>query len=118
MCVIERVRRIGDVEQRETLFAITSLGAKEASASRLLELARGHWGIENELHWVKDVVLGEDACRVRTNHGPQILSGLRNAALRLLHRNGLGQIASALRHLAAFPLKAIQLVTLDRIADL
>jgi predicted transposase YbfD/YdcC len=106
------------VEQRETVFAITSLTAKEASASRLLELARGHWCIENQLHWVKDVVLGEDACRVRTNAGPQILSGLRNAALRLLHTNGLGKIASALRHLAAFPVKAVQLVMQGRIADL
>ena len=73
VCVIERVRRINGREQRETLLAITSLSAKEASASRLLELARGHWGIENELHWVKDVVLGEDACRVRTGDAPQIV---------------------------------------------
>lgn len=118
VCVLERVRGVGGVEQRETVFGITSLTPKEASAGRRLELTCGHWGIENELHWVKDVVLGEDACRVRTHGGPQILSGLRNAALGLLHQNGLGQIASALRHLAAFPLKAIQLVTLGRIADL
>ena len=118
VCVLERVRRIGDREERETVFAITSLTPKAASARRLLALARGHWGIENELHWVKDVVLGEDACRVRSNGGPQILSGLRNAALHLLHGNGLGQIASALRHLAAFPLKAVQLVTQGRIVDL
>jgi hypothetical protein len=70
------------------------------------------------VHWVKDVVLGEDACRVRTAAGPQVLSGLRNAALRLLHRNRLGQIASALRHLAAFPLKAVQLVTVGQLTDL
>ena len=99
------------------MFAITSLTPTEASACRLLELAREHWGIENQLHWVEDVVLGEDACRVRTDDGPQVLSGLRNAALRLLHRNGLSRIASVLRHLAAFPLKAVQLVTLGRIAD-
>jgi hypothetical protein len=118
VCVLERVRRVGGVEQRETAFAITSLTPGEASASRLLGLARGHWSIENQLHWVKDVVLGEDACRVRTGGGPQILSGLRNAALRLLRDNGLGRIASALRHLAAFPLKAVQLVTQGSITDL
>ena len=118
VCVLERVRKAGGAEQRETVFAITSLTPEQAPAARLLALARGHWGIENEVHWVKDVVLGEDACRVRTNGGPQILSGLRNAALRLLHRNGLGQIAAALRHLAAFPMKAIQLVTQGRITDL
>lgn len=118
VCVLERVRRIKGAEQRETVFAITSLTRREAPAARLLELARGHWGIENRLHWVKDVVLGEDACRVRSGRGPQILSGLRNAALRLLHKNGLGQVASALRHLAAFPTKAVQLVTQGRITDL
>ena len=118
VCVLERVRRVGGAEHRETVFAVTSLAPGKASAGRLLELARGHWGIENELHWVKDVVMGEDACRVRTGDAPQVLSGLRNAALRLLHRNGLGQIAAALRHLAAFPLKAIQLVTQGRITDL
>lgn len=116
--MIERVRKAGGAEHRETVFAITSLTPEEAPAGRLLELARGHWGIENELHWVKDVVLGEDACRVRTGGGPQVLSGLRNAALRLLHGNGLGQIAAALRHLAAFPLKAIQLVMRGYLADL
>ena len=73
---------------------------------------------ENELHWVKDVVLGEDACRVRTGDGPQIRSGLRNAALGLLRRNGFPEIAAALRHLAAFPMKAVQLVTRGRMEDL
>lgn len=118
VCVIERVRRMGGEESRETVFGITSLTATTGSASRRLGLTRGHWGIENEVHWVKDVVLGEDACRVRTKDGPQILSGLRNAALSLLHGTGLNQIASALRHLAAFPLKAIQLVTQGQITDL
>lgn len=118
VCVLERVRRVGEQEQRETVFAITSLSARRASPGRLLALARGHWGIENEVHWVKDVVLGEDGCRVRTGEGPQILSGLRNAALRLLHGNGLSKIAEALRHLAAFPHKAVQLVTQGKITDL
>jgi hypothetical protein len=69
------------------------------------------------VNWVKDAVLGEDACRVWTNGGPQIRSELRNATLRLLHRNGPGQIAAALRHLAAFPLKAVHLVIQGRITD-
>ena len=47
VCVLERVRKVGGAEQRETVFAITSLTPGEASAERLLELARGHWGIEN-----------------------------------------------------------------------
>jgi predicted transposase YbfD/YdcC len=118
VCVLERVRRVNGREHRETVFAITSLGRHRGSAARLLDLARGHWRIENELHWVKDVVLGEDACRVRTEGGPQLLAGLRNAALRLLHRSGIHQIAAGLRHLAAFPEKAIQLVTRSTPKDL
>lgn len=55
---------------------------------------------------------------MRTGDGPQILAGLRNAGLGLLHRNGLHRIAAALRHLAAFPLKAVQLVTQGRITGL
>ncbi len=116
--MLERVRRVGGGEHRETVFAITSLGRHRGSAARLLALARGHWRIENELHWVKDVVLGEDDCRVRTGGGPQLLAGLRNAALRLLHRGGFHRIAAALRHLAAFPEKAIELVTRPMTKDL
>src|SRR5205085_11890678 len=96
VCELELVHRVNSQEHRETAVADTSLGPQRGSAARLLDMARGHWRIENELHWVKDVVLGEDACRVRTEGGPQLLAGLRNAALR---------------HLAAFPEKAVQLVT-------
>ena len=49
----------------EVVHGITSLTPEEANAQRLLELTRGHWGIENRLHDVRDVTLGEDGCRVR-----------------------------------------------------
>jgi predicted transposase YbfD/YdcC len=115
---LERVRWVKGAEHRETVFAITSSTREQAPAARLLEVAPGHRGIENRLHWVKDVLLGEDACRVRTGRGPQIRAGLRNAALRLLHTNRLNRSASALRHLAAFPMKSVQLVTQGRIVNL
>jgi hypothetical protein len=100
------------------VFAVTSLGPHRAPATRLLVLARGHWGIENRLHRVKDMVHGEDACRVRTRDGPEVLAGLRSATLRLLRGNGFDQFAAALRHLAAFPAKAVQLVTRGTMSDL
>jgi predicted transposase YbfD/YdcC len=61
---IERTRRIGDKESVEVAYIITSLPAAAAGPERLLELSRGHWGIENRLHWVRDVSMDEDRCRV------------------------------------------------------
>ena len=54
------------------------------SASRMIDIARTHWSIENQLHWVLDVVLAEDAARNRKDHGPQNLAILRKIALNLL----------------------------------
>ena len=53
----------------EVVYGITSLGRERADAKRLLELTRGHWGIENGLHYVRDVTMGEDASRVRKGSG-------------------------------------------------
>lgn len=110
MCLLERVRRTKGKETVETVCAITSLGPERASAQRLLALARGHWGIENRLHWVRDVSLGEDGCRVRSGEAPQILAAIRNAGLWLLRSSGLSEITAALRRHAAKPLEALRLV--------
>ncbi len=97
-------------ESVETVCAITSLGRGPAPARRLLAIAREHWGIENRLHWVRDLSFGEDGCRVRTGEAPEILAGIRNAALWLLRASGLPNIAAALRRHAAKPLEALGLV--------
>jgi predicted transposase YbfD/YdcC len=104
------VRRTQGKESIETVCAVTSLGRQQASAERLLSIARGHWGIENRLHWVRDLSFGEDACRVRTGEAPEILAGIRNAALWRLRASGLSNIAAALRRHAAKPLEALGLV--------
>ena len=62
--VRRRVEQKGSVSM-ETRYAITSLG-RETGPGKLLEYVRGHWGIENRLHYVRDVTLGEDASQVRT----------------------------------------------------
>ena len=59
-------------------------GLKLANAARLLALTRGHWGIENRLHYVHDVALGEDGCRVRNGSAPRVLAALRNGVIHLL----------------------------------
>ena len=63
----------------------------------LLEWWRGHWGIENRIHGVRDVTRGEDASRIRTASAPEVLAGLRNAAISLLRLSGTTNIAEALR---------------------
>jgi hypothetical protein len=110
VCLLERVRRSKGKATTETVCAITSLGPERASAAALLGIARGHWDIENRLHWVRDMSLGEDACRVRTGAAPQVLSGLRNTVLYVLRATGLVRIAGALRHLAARPDEAVKRV--------
>ena len=110
VCRIERVRRIKGKATTETVCAVTSLGPEQASAAKLLEIARGHWEIENRLHWVRDMSLGEDACRVRTGDAPQMLSGLRNTVVYVLRATGLVRIAEAFRHLAAQPHEAVERV--------
>jgi hypothetical protein len=87
----------GGVETREVAYAITSVGPEWAGAAELLGWWRGHWGIENRLHWVRDVTLGEDGSRLRTGSAPQVMAALRNAAVSLLRLLGASNIAEALR---------------------
>ena len=93
----------------ETSYGITSLPRDRADSRRLLGLVRRHGGIENKLHDVRDATLGEDACRVRKGSAPQVLAGVRNAALHLLKRINPKNVAAAIRRLAAKPLRAIRL---------
>jgi len=81
---LRRERRVKGKVEVEVSYAITSLPPDEASAERLLVFVRDHWTIENQLHYVRDVTLGEDACRVRTGSAPQVLAALRNAVVHLL----------------------------------
>jgi hypothetical protein len=94
----------------EDVYGISSLSRELADASNFLDLLRGHWGIENGLHYVRDVTLGEDACRVRTGSSPLLLASLRNAALVLLERLGLASIAEATRACVFRPKRAFRLL--------
>jgi hypothetical protein len=108
---ITRLRVLAGRTQQETVFGITSLAPEEANAGRLQELVRGHWGIENRLHWVRDMTLGEDACRVRSGDGPQVLAAFRNAAIHLLQEVEAASKAAATRHFAIHPREALLLLT-------
>ena len=78
VCKIERIVRKKNVTGRAVAYAVTSLPPQEADAGRLLALWRGHWGIENRVHWVRDVTFDEDRSQVRTGSAPQIMAALRN----------------------------------------
>lgn len=58
--------------------------SRKLSATQLLKTVRGHWGIENNLHWILDVVFAEDRCRSRMDHAPENLAVLRKLAINML----------------------------------
>jgi predicted transposase YbfD/YdcC len=100
------------VTTRETHYLITSLTREEASPRRLLQLSRGHWGIENRLHWVRDVTFDEDRSRVRTGAGAQVMASIRNLVISLLRIAGARYIAPALRHCARSDPQTLRLIGL------
>lgn len=97
VCQLTRTTYRSQKKTVEVAYAITSVPADKADARQLLSWWRKHWHIENRLHWVRDVTFGEDACRVRCGSAPQILAGLRNAAINILRTAGATNIAAALR---------------------
>jgi Transposase DDE domain len=94
----------------EVSYYITSLPPERANAARLLTLIRGHWGIENRLHHVRDVTFDEDRSAVRSGAAPQAMAATRNLVLTLLRRQRSSNIAAALRTYASRPRSAILLV--------
>lgn len=94
--------------RRETVCGLTSLSVQQADPARLLDLNRGHWSIENRLHWVRDVTYDEDRCRIRRGAGPRVMASLRNLAITLLRMAGAFNIAQALRYCARYPVQTLR----------
>jgi len=111
-CKIRRQtwNRTPGLYQDEVAYLIGSMDHRRFGPEVFLQINRTHWAIENRLHYVRDVTMGEDACRVRSGSAPEILAGLRNAAIALLRRDGWANIAAALRHHAAKVSKALKLI--------
>jgi predicted transposase YbfD/YdcC len=82
--------------REEVRYFLTSLPDATPPAT-LLRQVRAHWHIENRLHYVRDVTLGEDACQVRSGRAPQVLAVLRNAVVGLLHQHRVPNLAARLR---------------------
>ena len=87
---------------------VTSLTKAKAGPDRLLEIARARWGIENQLHYVRDVSMDEDRCRGRA--GARALATLRNLVLHLIRSRGL-PVREARENFREDRAEAIALVT-------
>ena len=87
------VKKKGKIS-KETAYFISSI---EASALLYNVGIRSHWGIENCLHWVKDVTFKEDASKISIGEAPSVLSTIRNSALNIFRKNGMTEIAKAIR---------------------
>jgi predicted transposase YbfD/YdcC len=74
---IVRRRKVKSKWSRETCYAVTSLSITQASHAQLAAIIRGHWGIEDRLHWVRDLDFDEDRSQIRTANGPRIMASLR-----------------------------------------
>ena len=96
---LTRERTIQGKKTLEVVHGITSLSPQRANAKRLEVLARGHWGIENGLHHVRDVTMGEDASRVRKGVAPQAMAALRNTVIHVLQEVLAPNLAAAMRRL-------------------
>lgn len=87
----EGLQAIGKVERKVTKSGSVSRDVQYYLVSfkdvdKFSKVVRGHWGIENQLHWVLDVNFHEDACRVRKDHAPENFSTMRKLALSLLRQ--------------------------------
>jgi predicted transposase YbfD/YdcC len=108
VCRLERTTKHRGKTTHEVQYAVTSVPRPRAAAAQLSHAWRGHWGIENRLHWVRDVAFGEDQCQVRCGPAPQILAAFRNATVGLLRRTGHHEITATLRGFAYQPRKLLQ----------
>ena len=97
-------------ERVEVVYGVTSLSPERGTPERLLELVRGHWQIENQSHWVRDVTFDEDRSQVRCGNIPQVMAALRNTTIGLLRGAGYSNIAAACRRFAAQPDLALTLI--------
>jgi predicted transposase YbfD/YdcC len=108
---LTRERTIKGKTETEVVFGITSLLPERAGVKGLLGLTRGHWGIENGLHGVRDGTLREDASRIRKGSGPEVMAALRNIVIFLFNRLGHKSAAAATRHYVCHPQKSLELLS-------
>lgn len=105
-----RTWTVKGVSKQQIRYGITSLPATVSGAAQLAALKRGHWQVENALHYVKDVTLGEDASQTHVGNAADVMAMVRNIAISLLRRAGHRDIASRLRGYSGSPHEALALI--------
>jgi predicted transposase YbfD/YdcC len=108
--ITRRTRRTGRRWHTETVYAVTDLTTRQASPAEFADALRAHWGIENRLHWIRDVTFTEDLSQIRTGNGPAVMATLRNLAISLHRLAGATNIAAASRHLGRHPNRVLPLL--------
>ena len=79
---VQRTRTIKGRKHVEVAYLICSLPMEQAQPEQVAAWVQGHWGIENRLHWIRNVVFDEDRHQLRTRNGPEIMAALRNLTTR------------------------------------
>jgi len=103
----------GSHPRHEIVYGVTSIsGTSKRTAEQLLTSVRGHWTVENGLHWVRDVTFDEDRSQVRKKNGPRVMASLRNLAISLLRLAGTRTIAKATRWCARHLQECMRLIGL------
>ena len=108
---LRRERRTGAKVETEVVVGITSLPRERAGAKELLALTRGHWGIENGLHGVRDGTLREDASRIRKGTATETMAIVRNLVVFLFKRLEHKSAAAATRHYVCHPEKTLEILS-------
>lgn len=106
---VSTFHKTGKVRQ-DTVYGLTSLPCDKCPATRLLQLIRSHWFIENRAHWVRDVTFGEDLSQVRNGTLPQMMSALRNCVMNLIRLHRFQFMPDAFDFFAANPFKALTII--------
>src|SRR5208283_1189775 len=99
LLVVESVRDVDGKISTERRYYLGSNA--QATAAQAAAAIRGHWGIENQLHWILDVSFNEDQCRIRKGHGAENFSRLRRIALNLLQRDTTRKVGIKTKRLVA-----------------
>jgi predicted transposase YbfD/YdcC len=86
-----------EVKTAVAVFGVTSMSAREAAPEHLAAYVRGHWSIENKIHYVRDVTFREDDSQVKTGSRPRVMATLRNLAISLIRQAGYTAIAPTIR---------------------
>lgn len=107
-----RLIYVSGKKEERVVYLVTNLNSEQADAARLLELKRSYWRIENNLHYEKDFVFGEDRQTARAGHGPRVLSAIRNLAVSIMHMVSIGNIKRCVDNLRRDPMPVLRALCL------